>query len=54
MDTTKLKKNITRIISNPNTITFVLAIVSIIVLYRVYAYKRREAVGRKSRSRGLR
>ena len=38
MDTTKLKKNITRIISNPNTITFVLAIVSIIVLYRVYAY----------------
>lgn len=38
MDTTKLKKNIQRIISNPNTITFVLAIISIIVLYRVYAY----------------
>lgn len=38
MDTTKLVKNLKRIISNPNTLTFILALVSIIVLYRVYAY----------------
>ena len=38
MDTTKLRKNFKRIISNPNTLTFILAFISIIALYKVYAY----------------
>lgn len=38
MDFTKLKKNVARIFSNPNTLTFILAIISIFVLYKVYAY----------------
>ena len=44
MDFTKLKKNIGRIFSNPNTITFILAIISIIVLYNVYAYMVNNAI----------
>ena len=44
MDLTKLKKNFSRIISNPNTITFVLAIFSIVVLYNVYAYMVNNAI----------
>ena len=38
MDFTKIKKNFARIFSNPNTLTFILAIISIFVLYKVYAY----------------
>lgn len=38
MDGTKLKKNFQRIISNPNTLTFILALISIVALYKVYAY----------------
>lgn len=44
MDFTKLKKNFTRIFSNPNTLTFILAIISIIILYRVYAYMVNNAI----------
>ena len=44
MDFTKIKKNIGRIFSNPNTITFILAIVSIFVLYKVYAYMVNNAI----------
>ncbi len=44
MDFTKLKKNVGRIFSNPNTITFILAIISIIVLYNVYAYMVNNAI----------
>ena len=38
MDTEKIKKGFVRFFSNPNTITFIIAIVAIIVLYYVYAY----------------
>ena len=44
MDTTKIKKNIKRIFSNPNTLTFILAFVSIIVLYNVYSYMVKNAI----------
>ena len=44
MDTTKLKKNLKRIFQNPNTLTFILAFISIIVLYNVYSYMVNNAI----------
>ena len=38
MDTEKFKKNVIRFFSNPNTLTFIFAIVAIVVLYKVYSY----------------
>ena len=38
MDTEKFKKSFIRFFSNPNTLTFIFAIIAIIVLYKVYSY----------------
>ena len=38
MDMDKLKTNIKRFFSNPNTLTFILVIVLIIIIYAVYSY----------------
>lgn len=44
MDTERLKVNIKRFFSNPNTLTFLLVIAMIIVVYFVYSYMVKRAV----------
>lgn len=44
MDTERLKTNIKRFISNPNTLTFLLVIALIVVVYFVYSYMVNRAV----------
>ena len=44
LDLEKIKTNIKRIFSNPNTITFVLVLVLIVIIYFVYIYMVNRAV----------
>ncbi len=44
MDLNKLKTNIRKFFSNPNTLTFILVIFLIIVIYGVYSYMVKQAV----------
>ena len=44
MDTERLKTNVKRFISNPNTLTFLLVIAMIVVIYFVYSYMVNRAV----------
>ena len=44
MNTEKFKKELVRFFSNPNTLTFIFAIVAILILYYVYAYMVNNAI----------
>lgn len=44
MDTEKLKTNVKRFFSNPNTLTFILVIVLIVIIYFVYSYMVQRAI----------